>query len=212
LILDRYTLTAKRILVIDDGPDIRLVAKAGLRKVGGWEVLTAASGSEGIAEAAAQRPDAILLDVMMPDMDGPATARRLQASAATCDIPVILMTALAEEEHRELAGLGVRGVISKPFDPARLHAQVVEILGSHATESVQPETSDSFLSAELAQIWERFRETNMERLAVLEETVMALMEGCGQELRQRAMREAHKLAGAAGSFVRVSDARPESQP
>lgn len=204
-------MTAKRILVIDDGPDIRLVAKAGLKKIGGWDVLTAASGSEGLVEAEVQHPDAILLDVMMPGMDGPTLVRELRARPSTRDIPVIFLTALTETDEDQMAALGVRGVISKPFDPLRLHERVTEIL----EEGVEPSAADlpsladgetaspseDFPHDEITQIWERFKETNLERLAVLEAAAMAQLEGqLDGELRRHAEREAHKLAGAAGSF------------
>src|SRR5579884_2847440 len=97
----------RRILIIDDEDDIREVAKASLEIVGGWEVLTAHSGLAGLAIAAAEALDAILLDVMMPDMDGPTTYQRLQSDPTTRDIPVIFLTAKVQSaERRQLSGLG----------------------------------------------------------------------------------------------------------
>jgi len=123
-------LTAKRILVIDDAEDIREVAQVSLEVVGGWEVLTASSGREGVAKALAEQPDAILLDVMMPDQDGPTTFKQLQANHATRHIPVILLTAKAlASDRRMFADLGVMSVIAKPFEPMFLAAQVAEALG-----------------------------------------------------------------------------------
>ncbi|MCC3434973.1 MAG: response regulator [Microcoleus sp. PH2017_40_RAT_O_B] len=123
-------LTAKRILVIDDAEDIREVAQVSLEVVGGWEVLTASSGREGVAKALAEQPDAILLDVMMPDQDGPTTFKQLQANDATHHIPVILLTAKAlASDRRMFADLGVVSVIAKPFEPMALAAQVAEALG-----------------------------------------------------------------------------------
>jgi CheY-like chemotaxis protein len=123
-------LNAKRILVIDDAEDIREVAQVSLEVVGGWEVLTASSGREGVAAALAEQPDAILLDVMMPDQDGPTTFRQLQANAATQHIPVILLTAKAlASDRRMFAELGVASVIAKPFEPLSLASQVAQVLG-----------------------------------------------------------------------------------
>lgn len=123
-------MAARRILVIDDDDGIREVAQMSLEMVGGHDVLTAASGRDGIARAREERPDAILLDVMMPDLDGPATFRRLQADPATCDIPVILLTAKLQPGGRSpITDLDVRAVLSKPFDPMKLADQVGEILG-----------------------------------------------------------------------------------
>ncbi len=123
-------LNSKRILVIDDAEDIREVAQVSLEVVGGWEVLTASSGREGVAKALAEQPDAILLDVMMPDQDGPTTFQQLQANRATQHIPVILLTAKAlASDRRMFADLGVVSVIPKPFEPMFLAAMVAQALG-----------------------------------------------------------------------------------
>src|SRR5438270_3979641 len=90
---ERGASMAKRILVIDDDAQIRAVASASLTMVGRWEVLTASSGADGIAQAAAEQPDAILLDVMMPDMDGRATLAVLRSDPATAHIHVIMLSA-----------------------------------------------------------------------------------------------------------------------
>ena len=123
-------MTPKRVLVIDDEGDIREVAKVSLEMVGGWEALTASSGSEGLDRARAEQPDAILLDVMMPDMDGPSTFNKLQGDAEIRHIPVILLTAKVQaNERRRFAELGVMGMIAKPFDPLSLPREVAEVLG-----------------------------------------------------------------------------------
>ena len=123
-------MTARRILIVDDEDDIREVAKVSLEMVGGLEVLTACSGSEAIEKAKAELPDAILLDVMMPDMDGPTTFQNIRADAAIQHIPVIFLTAKVQaNDHRKFAELGVSGVIAKPFDPLNLSAQVAKVLG-----------------------------------------------------------------------------------
>jgi CheY-like chemotaxis protein len=123
-------VTAKRILIVDDEEDIREVAELTLEAVGGWQVSTASSGSEGLLLAAAEQPDAILLDVMMPEMDGIATFQKLQANPVTQKIPVILLTAKVQSaERRQFAELGVTGIIAKPFDPMTLTNQVAEALG-----------------------------------------------------------------------------------
>ncbi|HEX7242250.1 MAG TPA: response regulator [Longimicrobiaceae bacterium] len=120
----------KRILLVDDEDDIREVAQLSLEMVGGWEVLTARSGEEGIRRAGEERPDAILLDVMMPEMDGPTTFRQLQADPATREIPVLLLTAKVRSTDRErFSDLGVAGVLSKPFDPLTLARDISAVLG-----------------------------------------------------------------------------------
>ena len=121
---------SKRVLLIDDEDDIREAAGMSLETVAGWTTMATRSGREGIKMAAEQQPDAILLDVMMPDMDGPSTFRNLQESATTRSIPVIFLTAKAQtREQRGFRELGAHGVISKPFDPLTLADQISELLG-----------------------------------------------------------------------------------
>jgi CheY-like chemotaxis protein len=120
----------KRILIIDDDPDIVAVAQLALEAVGGWEVVTALSGPEGIEKAREERPDAILLDVMMPEMDGIATLRVLQSGSETASIPVIIMTAKVHPADRQrFANLGIAATIIKPFKAIQLSTQVAELLG-----------------------------------------------------------------------------------
>ena len=123
-------MTTRRILIIDDEYDIRAVAQLTLKTVGGWDVSLAASGAEGLRQAADEQPDVIFLDVMMPDMDGIETFRALQANPATQSIPVILMTAKVQAaEQRQFAELGVSGIISKPFKAMKLPSQIAQTLG-----------------------------------------------------------------------------------
>jgi two-component system, OmpR family, alkaline phosphatase synthesis response regulator PhoP len=120
----------KRVLIIDDEYDIRAVAQLALRTVAGWEVLTAELGQEGIERAIAEQPDAILLDVMMPDLDGISTFQRLQSHPLTQPIPVILMTAKTQAtDQRRYLELGVAGIITKPFKAMKLSAQIATLLG-----------------------------------------------------------------------------------
>lgn len=118
------------VLVIDDDDDIRAITRLCLETVGKCDVRTEASGEAGVAAALAEPPDAILLDVMMPGMDGPATFERLQASPETRDIPVVLLTAkVANVDDQRFAGLGVKGVIAKPFDAMSLPVELARIVG-----------------------------------------------------------------------------------
>lgn len=124
-------MTTKRILVVDDDEDIQDVARVALEVVGGWEVITASSGSEGLDLAASQQPDAILLDVMMPDLDGIATLKQLKANPITQSIPVILLTAKVQASDRDrFAALDILGIIPKPFKTMLLAERVAEMLGS----------------------------------------------------------------------------------
>jgi CheY-like chemotaxis protein len=119
-----------RILIIDDEEDIRQVAALSLETVAGWDILTASSGAEGIRRAAQEKPDAILLDVMMPEMDGPTTFGELQKNPDAAGIPVVLLTAKVQgADQRRFAALGVAGVLFKPFDPLTLAQQISDALG-----------------------------------------------------------------------------------
>jgi CheY-like chemotaxis protein len=123
-------MSVKCILVIDDEKDLSEVIQTCLRKLGGWKVLTAQSGCEGLAKAGKEQPDAILLDVMMPDMDGFTVLHKLQENPATQNIPVILLTAKVQPaDQNKYARLGVAGVITKPFDPLKISGQVADKLG-----------------------------------------------------------------------------------
>lgn len=111
----------ERILVIEDEADIRTVARLALEAVGGFTVETCASGSEGCARAQTFLPDIILLDVMMPGMDGPATLAALRQQAALVAVPVVFMTAKVQpQEVAHYRALGALDVIAKPFDPMTL--------------------------------------------------------------------------------------------
>jgi CheY-like chemotaxis protein len=119
-----------RILIIDDEEDIRIVTALTLETVAGWDVITATNGKEGIQRARQENPDAILLDVMMPEMDGPTTFRNLQAHEDTRRIPVLLLTAKVQAvDQQRFADLGVAGVLFKPFDPLTLADQIAGALG-----------------------------------------------------------------------------------
>lgn len=119
----------KRILIIDDEPDIRESTQLCLEIARDWEVLTAGSSAEGLEKAAIEQPDVVLLDVMMPDMDGLATFERLQANPATHNIPVILLTAKAQaSDRRQFKQFAIAAVITKPYDPLTLADQIDAIL------------------------------------------------------------------------------------
>lgn len=123
-------MTLRRVLVVDDDDAIREVAQMALEIVGGWEITAASSGAEAVERAESDRPDAILLDVMMPGMDGPTTFTKLRDNAATVDIPVIFLTAKVQAgDRRAWTHLDIVGVIAKPFDPMSLADEVSEMLG-----------------------------------------------------------------------------------
>jgi two-component system OmpR family response regulator len=122
-----------RILYVEDEPDIRAVAKMALEAVGGFTVIACASGQEALSAAPGARADLLLLDVMMPGMDGPSTLRALRDMPATAHTPVIFMTAKVQAaEVAQYKGLGALEVIPKPFDPMEISAQIQRIWAAQA--------------------------------------------------------------------------------
>src|SRR5580658_9210936 len=120
----------RRILIVDDEDDIREVAALSLETVAGWDVVTANCGAQGLIKALEHQPDAVLLDVMMPGMDGPTTFREIRKNPATAHIPVILLTAKVQSnDQRRFADLGVNAILFKPFDPLTLAQQISDALG-----------------------------------------------------------------------------------
>ncbi|MFB2939377.1 response regulator [Aerosakkonemataceae cyanobacterium BLCC-F154] len=122
-------MVTKRVLIIDDDLGIRKIVQISLETVAGWDVLIAASGMEGITIAETQQPDAILLDVMMPGMDGITTLGQIKQNPTIQEIPVILLTAKAQpNEQKQFAKLQVAGVITKPFRASDLVQQMRSLL------------------------------------------------------------------------------------
>lgn len=116
------------ILYVEDEPDIRMVAQMALEAVGGFKVIACASGQEALDAAPGAGADLLLLDVMMPGMDGPSTLKSLRELPSTANTPVIFMTAKVQAaEVAVYKGLGALEVIPKPFDPMELSAQIQRI-------------------------------------------------------------------------------------
>jgi len=119
----------KSLLLIDDEPNLASVIAVCLESFKGWSVRVTNSGQEGLSIVESLKPDAILLDVMMPEMDGIQVYQQLQANSHTQNIPVILLTAKVQNSDREqFAQLGVAGTIAKPFDPIAIADQIAQIL------------------------------------------------------------------------------------
>lgn len=118
-------MSLERILYVEDEPDIQAVAKLALEMVGGFKVLICSSGTETLERVSGFAPDLILLDVMMPGMDGPSTLQRLRANPATAAIPVVFLTAKVQAaEVLQYQKMGALDAIAKPFDPMTLAANV----------------------------------------------------------------------------------------
>lgn len=111
----------EKILYVEDEPDIQAVAQIALEAVGGFDVTVCSSGQEALSVAQSYTPDLLLLDVMMPDMDGPATLKALRALSGFDVIPAMFMTGKSQpQEVADLKSLGVIDVIPKPFDAMTL--------------------------------------------------------------------------------------------
>ncbi|MBU2884483.1 response regulator [Gilvimarinus agarilyticus] len=121
-------MSLNTILYVEDEPDIRTIAQLALETVGGFTLISCASGSEAVAYAQHTTPDLILLDVMMPEMDGPETLRLLRERPNMADVPAIFMTAKVQpSEVAEYLSIGAVDVIAKPFDPLMLAEQINSI-------------------------------------------------------------------------------------
>ncbi len=120
-----------KVLMVDDDDYIRRIAEISLRKVGKWSVSVATCGQEALAMAQADAPDVILMDVSMPDLDGPTTFAKLKECLSTSAIPVIFLTGrVLNDEVEEYRKLGVAGVINKPFDPMKLPGEIRRLLNA----------------------------------------------------------------------------------
>jgi CheY-like chemotaxis protein len=123
-------MTVKRILIVDDEERIREVVRMCLIKLAKWEVIIATSGPEAIQTAIIEQPDAILLDVSMPGMNGIETLQQLQSQPQTAQIPTIFLTAKVQpSEQLHYQQLGVAGLIIKPFDPSQISVDISRLLG-----------------------------------------------------------------------------------
>lgn len=121
----------KKIMYVEDEKDIQAVAKLALESVGGFEVKICSSGEEALREAPVFKPDLLLLDVMMPGIDGPATLGELRKLDDTANTPAVFMTAKVQpQEVAHFKSLGAIDVIAKPFDPMTLAQTIKEIWSS----------------------------------------------------------------------------------
>jgi CheY-like chemotaxis protein len=178
-------MTTLRILHVDDEPDIREVVQISLGLDPDIALRACASGEEALLAAADWSPDLILLDVMMPVMDGPTTLTHLRADPRTADMPVVFMTARAQtSEIEQFIALGARGVVSKPFDPMKLAALVRSQLQTKG----------------LGPLREVFRRRAKKDAGALMECRSALAKEANSPALTGISEIAHRLAGAGGIF------------
>ncbi|MDX2052238.1 MAG: response regulator [Polyangiaceae bacterium] len=123
-------MSISKVLVVDDEPDLRTISRLSLERVGGWKTFLAGSGKEALEVAERELPDVILLDVMMPGMDGPTTLLEIRKRAALANIRVVFLTAKVQKhEVQAYVEMGASGVIPKPFDPMKLPSELRRLLG-----------------------------------------------------------------------------------
>ncbi|MFT3765006.1 MAG: response regulator [Minicystis sp.] len=189
-------MTISRVLVVDDEPHLRRIGELCLRSIGQMTVSLAASGAEAVEVAATERPDVILLDVMMPGMDGPTTLGELRARPETADIPVIFMTAKVQKHEVErYLRLGAAGVIGKPFESAHPRRRDPPHLRGHDVSAEARARMEAALR-DLRAEYTRDLPAAIDRLA-----------GAAQRAREdaaaiaQAAAEAHRIHGTAGSLA-----------
>lgn len=122
-------MATRRVLIIDDEMGVQEVVRGCLEDIAGWEVITANSGLEGLSKVTMEQPNAIILDVRMPEMDGLTVLQQLKSNPKTCTIPVVLLTSEASlTQSDEPLALDIVGIIAKPFNPIALVDQVASLL------------------------------------------------------------------------------------
>jgi CheY-like chemotaxis protein len=190
-------MSAVRVLHVDDEPDIREIVEISLGLDPNFSVRGCGSGNEALAAASDWSPDLILLDVMMPGMDGPTTLRHLRQRPSTAAIPVVFMTARAQpRELEQFVALGAEGVIAKPFDPMTLAASVRLYSGDAGVA----------IAGRRASFLERVRE-NAKELASQRD---ALNDSAAATL-DRIRYIAHSIAGGSGIFGLATMSREASE-
>ncbi len=195
-----------RILYVEDEPDIRAVAQMALEAVGGFAVIACASGQEALSAAPHARADLLLLDVMMPGMDGPSTLKALREIPATANTPVIFMTAKVQtSEIEHFKSLGALDVIPKPFDAMTVSAQISEIWQRCAGEREQTQAPRQASSAQATEddLQALYGAYAADLPAIIKgiEALWARLVSTGDpEALKSVHRALHSLAGSAGTF------------
>lgn len=193
-----------RVLFVDDEPDIRTVATLALADVGGLDVKGCESGDEALAEVVGFAPDLILLDVMMPGMDGPTTLQKLREIPEIADIPVVFFTAKTQKSDIDkLQELGAVSVLRKPFDPLKLADEIREVWKDVAAGE-KPVNPQNAVHSELEALTAAFLRDADNQIVALRSAADSLAEVTGSDEIGRQLslivEYAHKLAGRGGTF------------
>jgi CheY-like chemotaxis protein len=186
----------KRILVVDDDPDLLAVVSLALTALGGFDVLTCASSRDALDMAEREDPDLILLDIMMPDVDGFGVLRSLREGNATAAIPIVMMSAAVRPQDTPgYKSLGCIGLIAKPFDPAALPQKLERLWGAHVERRQEAHRRE----------FERLRRVYLgelaEKLRTMEETAASLVSGGWDRARLEVLYHVvHRMAGSSGLY------------
>ena len=178
-----------KILLVDDDPGIAEIAALALSRVGGFDVRTTDQADDALVAAAAGDLSCVILDVMMPRVDGPTLFRRLRELPECTDLPIIFLTAKVQtHEVERLMAIGAAGVISKPFDPMTISSQVEEIL--QRTSLFRTPRNGPPLP--LRDVWERRSGEVLDDLRALRREI--------ERSPATATERAHRLTGLCGTF------------
>jgi CheY-like chemotaxis protein len=192
----------RTVLYIDDEPDIRTIVQMALSLTNELTVHTGESGAQALELARALKPDVLLLDVMMPGLDGPGTLHQMRADPSTADIPIIFVTAKAmPREIAKFREMGAVGVIPKPFDPMQLINQLRTLLEGDDTEP-EPSSDDSSKATaqrQLTQLAGRFLQRTRDEAVILNALAEHAFEGDPVVIQQME-RLAHKIHGSGSMF------------
>ena len=186
----------KRILVVDDDPDLLAVVSLALSALGGFDVLSCATSCDALRMAAREDPDLILLDIVMPGVDGFGVLRGLREGEATSSIPIVMMSAAVQpHETPGYKALGCIGLVSKPFDPSALPEQLEELWGRHVERRQEAHRRE----------FEVLRHTYLselgEKLRAMDDAVSALVAGGWDRARLEALYHlVHRMAGSSGLY------------
>ncbi len=186
----------RHILYIDDDRDILMVTQLALEKIGNFHVETCSNGDKGLAKAKAMHPDLIMLDVMMPGMDGPSLLRAIKQSKQLCGTPVVFMTArIQPAEVDKYAALGAVGIIPKPFNPVTLSDDIRSIWHTHQKNS---QGSAPFYFDDLRQQY--LKGLPAKRAAIESFLQKTRTAKSSRAATQKFMQLAHNLAGSGETY------------
>ena len=193
--------TSFHVVVIEDDPDLRKLIQSTLQFTAGWEVATAADGPAGIAAVRSRRPDAVVVDLMLPGMDGYAVCRALKADPATAAIPLVLLTARKGIDEAEARGAGAAGVIFKPFTADDLAKRIATLCAPpKAPVTGGPARQPTDHEREVAAVRREFIDGLTARVAALRAALERLSREPTRDAAQAFHVPAHALKGTAASF------------